>query len=93
MIEEMHESIKSNDKIENITYKGIFQTQKIIKSLGSDFDINQKFEPIKFKWFKLEVNLNTNLFAELNSMNLIGSLYSLILFPYFNNFDYISIPP
>ena len=45
----MHESIKSNDKIENITYKGIFQTQKIIMSLGSDFDINQKFEAIKFK--------------------------------------------
>ena len=89
----MQKAIKSNDKIENITYKGIFQTQKIIMSLGSDFDIKQKFEPIKSKSFKLEVHLNINLFAELNPMNLIGSLYSLTLFSYFNNCDYIACFP
>ena len=93
IIEEMQESLKSNDKIKNITYKGIFQTQKIIMSLGSNFDINQKFEPIKSKSFKLEVHLNIKLFAELNPMNLIGSLYSLTLFSYFNNCDYIACLP
>ena len=93
IIEEMEKCLKMNEEIKNVTYQGIFQTQKIIMSLGSNFDIEQKFEPIKSKSFKLEVHLDINLFDELNPMNIIGSLYSLTLFSYFNNCDYIACLP
>ena len=93
IIEEMKKCLKMNEEIKNVTYQGIFQTQKIIMSLGSDFDIEQKFEPLKSKSFKLEVHLDINLFDELIPQNMIGSLYALTLFSYFNNCDYIACLP
>jgi len=93
IIEEMTKCIKGKEELQNITYQGIFQTQKIIMSLGSEFDIEQKFEPIKSKSFKLEIHINNNLFNELNPMTIIGSLYGLTLFTYFNNCDYICCLP
>ena len=93
IIEEMNKCIEGKEELQNITYQSIFQTQKIIMSLGSEFDIEQKFEPIKTKSFKLEIHIDYNLFDELNPMNIIGSLYSLTLFTYFNNCDYICCLP
>ena len=90
IIEEMSKCIKANSELKNVKYQSIFQTQKIIMSLG---DLNQKFEAIKTKSFKLEVHLDYNLFDELNPINIIGSLYGLTLFTYFNNCDYIACLP
>jgi hypothetical protein len=93
IIEEMNKCIKKNDDLKNVIYKGIFQTQKIIMSLGQEFDSEQKFEPTKTKSFKLEVHIDYKLFNELNPMNIIGSLYSLTQFSCFNNCDYIACLP
>ena len=93
IIEEMNKCIKKNDGLKNVIYKGIFQTQKIIMSLGQEFDSEQKFEPTKTKSFKLEVHIDYKLFNELNPMNIIGSLYSLTQFSCFNNCDYIACLP
>ena len=93
IIEEMYKCTEGKKEFQNITYQGIFQTQKIIMSLGSEFDIEQKFEPIKTKSFKLEIHIDYNLFDELNPMKIIGSLYGLTLFTYFNNCDYICCLP
>ena len=54
---------------------------------------NQVFEPIKSKSFKLDLHIKYKLFDELNTMNIIGSLYGLTLFPYFNNCDYVACIP
>ena len=93
IIEEMNKCIQKNDDLENVIYKGIFQTQKIIMSLGQEFDSAQKFEPTKTKSFKLEVHIDYKLFNELNPMNIIGSLYGLTQFSCFNNCDYIACLP
>ena len=93
IIEEMNKCIQKNNVLENVTYKGIFQTQKVIMSLGQGFNSEQKFEPTKTKSFKLEVHINYKLFDELNPMNIIGSLYGLTQFSCFNNCDYIACLP
>jgi len=93
IIEEMNKCIQKNNDLENVTYKGIFQTQKIIMSLGQELGNEKKFEPAKTKSFKLEVHINYKLFDELNPMNIIGSLYGLTQFPCFNNCDYIACLP
>ena len=91
IIEEMSKCIQSNEDLKNVKYQSIFQTQKIIISLG--LDSNQKFESIKTKSFKLEIHLDYKLFYELNTMNIIDSLYGLTSFTYFNNCDYIACFP
>ena len=88
ILEEMNKCIEANNELKYATYQSIFQTQKIIMSLGSD--TNQVFQPIKSKSFKLEVHIKYKLFDELNPMTIIGSLYGLTLFSYFNNCDYIA---
>lgn len=93
IIEEMKKCIQKNEALENVIYKGIFQTQKTIMSFGQGFDSEQKFEPTKTKSFKLEVHINYKLFEELNPMNIIGSLYGLTQFSCFNNCDYIACLP
>ena len=93
IIEEMNKCLKANDKLNNVVYQSIFQTQKIIMSLGPKFKKKLKFEPIKTKSFKLEVHIDYNLFNDLNPMNIIGSLYGLTLFSYFSNCDYIACLP
>ena len=93
IIEEMNKCKNKNSELKNVKYKSIFQTQKIIMSLGSELNNEQKFEPMKSKSFKLEVYIDYKLFGELNPMNIIGSLYGLTLFSYFNNCDYIACLP
>jgi predicted GIY-YIG superfamily endonuclease/DNA-directed RNA polymerase subunit RPC12/RpoP len=93
IIEEMSKCIKKNKNMVNVNYKSIFQTQKLVMSLGSDFDIQQKFEQIKNKSFKLELHLDYKLFDQLNPISIIGSLYGLTLFSCFNNCDYICCLP
>ena len=93
IIEEMNKCLKANEKLNNVVYQSIFQTQKIIMSLGPQFKKKLKFEPIKKKSFKLEVHIDYNLFNDLKPMNIIGSLYGLTLFSYFNNCDYIACLP
>ncbi len=93
VIEEMKKCMEKDEKLKNVEYYSIFQTQKIIMSLGPGLINRLKFEPIKTKSFKLEVHIDYKLFSELNPMNIIGSLYGLTLFSYFNNCDYIACLP
>jgi hypothetical protein len=85
--------MKMNEKLKDVEYQSIFQTQKIFMSLGPGLIKKLKFEPIKTKSFKLEVHIDYELFAELNQMNIINSLYGLTLFSFFNNCDYIACLP
>ena len=93
IIEEMKKCMKMNEKLKDVEYQSIFQTQKIFMSLGPGLIKKLKFEPIKTKSFKLEVHIDYELFAELNQMNIINSLYGLTLFSFFNNCDYIACLP
>ena len=88
----MTKCFNMNKKLENIKYQSIFQTQKIILSIGSNFGI-QKFMPIVSNSFKLELQIDINLFEELESLNIIGSMQGLSLYTYFSNCDYICCYP
>ena len=91
ILEEIAKCTEKNDELKEATCQAIFQTQKIIMTLGAN--TNQVFEPIKSKSFKLDLHIKYKLFDELNTMNIIGSLYGLTLFPYFNNCDYVACIP
>ena len=92
IINEMTKCLRMNEKLKNVKYQGIFQTQKIILSIGSNFDI-KKFLPIESNSFKLEIQVDINLFEELIPLNIIGAMQGLTLYTFFNNCDYISCYP
>ena len=46
IIDEMNKCFRMNEKLKNVKYQSIFQTQEIILSIGSNFGIN-KFLPIE----------------------------------------------
>jgi hypothetical protein len=92
IINEMAKCLRMNEKLKNVKYQGIFQTQNIILSIGSKFDI-KKFLPIESNSFKLEIQVDINLFEELIPLNIIGAMQGLTLYTYFNNCDYISCYP
>ena len=92
IIDEMNKCLRMNDKLKNVKYQSIFQTQDIILSIGSNFGI-KKFLPIESNSFKLELQVDINLFEELIPLNIIGSMQGLTLYTYFNNCDYIACYP
>ena len=92
IIDEMNKCLQMNEKLKNVKYQSIFQTQQIILSIGSQFDIN-KFMPIESNSFKLEIKIDINLFEELEPLNIIGAMQGLTLYTYFNNCDYIACYP
>ena len=92
IINEMTKCLRMNEKLKNVKYQGIFQTQKIILSIGSNFDI-KNFLPIESNSFKLEIQVDINLFEELIPLNIIGAMQGLTLYTFFNNCDYISCYP
>ena len=73
IIKEMSKCLNSNKKIKEVNYQSIFQTNKIILSIGSQFNI-QKFMPIKLNSFKLELQVNIDLFEEYDPLNIIGTM-------------------
>ena len=92
IISEMSKCLKANKKLKEVNYQSIFQTNKIILSIGSNFNI-QKFMPIKLNSFKLEIQVNIDLFEEYDPLNIIGSMQGLTLYTYFSNCDYIACYP
>ena len=92
IIDEMKKCLRMNDKLKNVKYQSIFQTQNIILSIGSNFGI-KKFLPIESNSFKLELQVDINLFEELIPLNIIGAMQGLTLYTYFNNCDYIACYP
>lgn len=92
IINEMKKCLDMNQKLKEVKYQSIFQTQKIMLSIGSDFGI-QKFMPIELNSFKLEIQVDINLFEELEPSNIIGAMQGLTLYTYFNNCDYFCCYP
>ena len=92
IIDEMKKCLRMNDKLKNVKYQSIFQTQNIILSIGSNFGI-KKFLPIESNSFRLELQVDINLFEELIPLNIIGAMQGLTLYTYFNNCDYIACYP
>ena len=92
VINEMNKCLEMNPKVKEIKYQSIFQTNKIMLSIGSDFGI-QKFMPIELNSFKLELQVDIKLFKELEPLNIIGAMQGLTLYTYFNNCDYICCYP
>ena len=92
IIDEMNKCLRMNDKLKNVKYQSIFQTQEIILSIGSNFGI-KKFLPIESNSFKLELQVDINLFEEFIPLNIIGAMQGLTLYTYFNNCDYIACYP
>ena len=92
IINEMTKCLKMNNKLKNVNYQSIFQTKKIILSIGSQFGI-QQFMPIEINSFKLELQVDIDLFEEYETLNIIGSMQGLTLYTYFSNCDYIACYP
>ena len=92
IINEMKKCLDMNQKLKEVKYQSIFQTQKIMLSIGSDFGL-QKFMPIELNSFKLEIQVDINLFEELEPSNIIGAMQGLTLYTYFNNCDYFCCYP
>ena len=92
IINEMKKCLDMNQKLKEVKYQSIFQTKKIMLSIGSDFGI-QKFMPIELNSFKLEIQVDINLFEELEPSNIIGAMQGLTLYTYFNNCDYFCCYP
>jgi len=92
ILDEMKKCLRMNEKLKNVKYQSIFQTQQIILSIGSQLGIN-KFMPIESNSFKLEIQVDINLFEELEPLNIIGAMQGLTLYTYFNNCDYIACYP
>ena len=92
IIKEMDKCLKMNNKLKEIKYQSIFQTNKIMLTIGSDFGI-PKFMPIELNSFKLELQVDINLFEEYEPLNIIGAMQGLTLYTYFSNCDYISCYP